>query len=33
VVAGLLLANFCEREWSRGALLDPLERAIGTVEP
>jgi len=33
VVGGLLLAYFCEREWNRGALFDPLKRAIGTVPP
>jgi membrane-associated phospholipid phosphatase len=31
VVGGLLLAYFCEREWSRGSLFDPLKRAIGCV--
>jgi membrane-associated phospholipid phosphatase len=29
VVGGLLLAYFCEREWSLGTLFDPLKRAIG----
>lgn len=31
VVGGLLLAYFCEREWSRGALFDPLKRALGSA--
>ncbi len=29
VAGGLLLAYFCEREWSRGALFNPLKRAVG----
>ena len=28
VVGGLLLAYFCEREWSRGTLFDPLKRVV-----
>lgn len=29
VAGGLLLAYFCEREWSRGTLFAPLQRAVG----